>query len=70
MYPNKIFIYTNDDRNRYVTAVRWILEQLRKFLLYANLKKCRFYQEKVRFLGYVLSLKGIRMEDKRIEVVK
>ena len=46
------------------------MEQLRKFLLFANLKKCRFYQDKAWFLGYVVSLKGIRMEDKRLEAVK
>ena len=46
------------------------MEQLRKFSLYANLKKCRFHQDKVWFFGYVVSSKGIRMEDKRIEAVK
>ena len=40
------------------------------FLLYPNLKKCRFHQVEVRFLGYVVSLKGICMEDKQIEAVK
>ena len=47
-----------------------MLEQLRKFLLFANLKKCQFHQKEVWFLGYVVSSKGIRMEDKRIKVVK
>ena len=70
VYLDDIFIYTDDDGNGHVTAVRWVLEQLRKFSLYANLKKCRFHQEEVRFLGYVVSSKGIRMEDERIEAVK
>ena len=70
MYLDNILIYTNDDGDGHVSAVRWVLEQLRKFSLFANLKKCRFHQEEVRFLGYVVSLKGIRMEDKRIEAVK
>ena len=46
------------------------LEQLRKFSLYTNLKKYRFHQDKVRFLGYVVFSKDIRIEDERIEVVK
>ena len=58
-----ILIYTDDDEDGHIAAVRWVLEQLRKFSLYANLKKCRFHQEKVRFLGY-------GMEDERIEAVK
>ena len=70
MYRNDIFIYTNDNRNRHVIAVWWGLEQLWKFLLYANLKKCRFLQEEVWFLGYVVSSKSICMEDEKIEAVK
>ena len=70
VYLDDIFIYTDDDGDGYVTAVRWVLEQLRKFSLYANLKKCQFHQDEVRFLGYVVSSKGIRMEDKQIEAVK
>ena len=70
VYLNDILIYTDDDRDGYISAVQWVLEQLKKFLLFANLKKCRFYQEEVRFLGYVVSSKGIRIEDKRIEAVK
>ena len=70
VYLDDILIYTNDDKDGHVLAVQWVQEQLRKFSLFANLKKCRFYQEEVQFLGYVISLKDIRMEDKRIETVK
>ena len=70
VYLDDILIYTEDDGDGQVAAVQWVLEQLRKFLLYANLKKCQFHQDEVRFLGYVVSSKGIRMEDERIEAVK
>ena len=70
VYLDDILIYTDDDGDGHVSAVRWVLEQLRKFSLFANLKKCRFHQEEVRFLGYVVSSKGIRMEDERIKAVK
>ena len=70
MYLDDFFIYTDDDRDGHVTAVRWVLEQLRKFSLYANLKKCQFYQEEVRFFGYLVSSKSIPMEDKKIKAVK
>ena len=40
VYLDDILIYTDDDGDGHVTAVRWVLKQLRKFLLYANLKKC------------------------------
>ena len=51
-------------------VVRWVLEILGKNGLFANLKKCRFHKDEIRFLGYVVLSQGIRMEDKRIEVVR
>ena len=70
VYLDNIFIYIKDKSEGHVQAGRWVLNQLRKFLLYANLKKCRFYQEEVWFLGYIVSSQGICMEDERIKAVK
>ncbi len=47
-----------------------VLEQLRKHGLYANLKKCRFHEDEVRFLGFVVSAQGIKMEEERIEAIQ
>lgn len=70
MYLDDIFIYTKDPGQGHVKAVRWVLNVLRKHGLFANLKKCRFHKDEVRFLGYVILTHGIRMEDERIEAVK
>ena len=70
VYLDDILIYTEDESEGHVQAVRWVLDQLRKFSLYANLKKCRFHQEEVRFLGYIVSLRGICMEDEKIRAVE
>ena len=47
-----------------------MLDQLRKHLLYANLKKCHFHQDEVRFLEYISSHQGIRMKEKQIKAVR
>ena len=70
VYLDNILIYTDDNGDRYVSAVRWVLEQLRKFFLFANLKKCQFYQEEVWIFGYVVSSKSIRIKDEKIKAVK
>ena len=70
VYLDNIFIYTDDDKKGHIVAIQWVLEQFKKFLLYANLKKCQFHQEEIWFLGYMVSAKGIRIEDKKIEAVK
>ena len=70
VYLDNIFIYTDDNENDYVVAIWLVLEQLIKFLLFANLKKCCFHQDKVWFLGYIISSKGICMEDEKIKAIK
>ena len=47
-----------------------MLEQLRKLSLFVILKKYWFHLDMVWFLGYVISSKDIRIEDKRIEAIK
>ena len=37
--------------------------------MYAKLSKCEFWKDKVAFLGYVISKKGIFVDPKKIEVV-
>ena len=47
VYLDDILIYTDNDGDGYVAAVWWMLEQLKKFLLFANLKNCQYHQEEV-----------------------
>lgn len=69
VYLDDIFIYIESSEEKYLEAVEWVLDQLLKYLLYANLKKCRFYQDKMRFLGYIISYQGICMEEEQIKVI-
>ena len=70
VYLNDILIYINDAGQSHIEAVRWVLNQLQKHSLFAYLKKCRFYQDEVCFLGYKVLSKGINMQAERIEVMK
>ena len=63
VYLNDILIYTKDAGQAHVNAVRWVLNELRKHGLFANLKKCRFHKDEVRFLGYVMSAQRVRIEE-------
>ncbi len=69
MYLNNILIYTKSEGKKDVKAAWWVLEQLQKHLFYANLKKCQFHQEEVRFLGYIVSHQGIQIEEEQIKAV-
>ena len=70
VYLNDILIYTKDPGQLHVEAICWVLDQLRKYFLFANLKKCCFHQDEVCFLGYVVLSKGISIEAEKIEIVK
>ena len=70
VYLDDILIYIKDAGWAHIDVVRWMLNKLRKHGLFANFKKCRFHKDEVRFLGYIVSGKRVRMEDKQIEEVK
>ena len=70
VYLDDILIYTKDPSHPHIEAVYWIPYQLRKYSLFTNLKKCHFHQDKICFLGYIVSSKSISMEVEKIEVVK
>ncbi len=40
LYLNIILIYIKSKEEEYVKAVQWVLNQLQKYILYTNLKKC------------------------------
>ena len=45
IYLDDILIYTEDEGQGHLKAVRWVLDLLRKNSFFANLKKCWFYQD-------------------------
>ena len=59
VYLDSILIYIEDERQGHVEAVQFMLNLLQKNKLFANLKKCRFYQNKVCFLGYLVSAQEV-----------
>lgn len=54
VYPDAIFIYIKDQAEDYWEAMWWVLNYLRKNVLFANLKKYQFHKDKVYFLGYII----------------
>ena len=70
IYLDNILIYTEDPGQAYIETVCCVLENLRRHSFFANLKKCRFHQDEVCFLGYAISPQGVQIEEEKIEVVK
>ena len=56
--------------DEHIDHLRCVLAVLRKEKIYANLKKCSFCMDKVVFLGYVVSAKGIEVDEEKVKVIK
>ncbi len=69
VYLNDILIFFIE-KTDHVNHVKQILERLRKFKLYASLKKCEFFITKVNFLEFVIFIKSISMNSSRIDIIK
>ena len=54
----------------HVTHLRTVLQTLRKERLYANMDKCLFGVDKLVFLGFVVSSKGVHVDDAKINAIK
>jgi hypothetical protein len=69
VYFDDILIYSNSFSD-HVSHVEQVLHILRKEKLYANLPKCNFAQNKLLFLGFVISHNGIEVDTSKIEAIR
>ncbi len=69
IYLNDILIFFVE-KTDHVDHMKQILKRLRKFKLYASLKKCAFFITKVNFLKFVVFTESVSMNLSRINIIK
>jgi len=69
VYLNDIVVYFNN-YEAYTYHVRIVLERLREYKLYINLKKCLFYITSIDFLGFIISVDGVLMEKSWVDAIR
>ena len=69
VYLDDILIYSTDVAEHW-RHVEQVLERLRQFSLFANLKKCQFGTDRVEFLGFIISTDGVEMNPERVATIK
>jgi hypothetical protein len=64
-----VLIYS-DSEEEHVGHVKWIMQRLLEAGLYLKPEKCEFHKETVRYLGLIISTKGISMDEDKVATVK
>ena len=69
VYFDNILVFSKSLKE-HVNHLRAVLQTLRKERLYANMEKCTFGVDKIVFLGFVVSSKGVHVDESKIEAIK
>src|SRR5215471_4800150 len=68
-YLDDVLIYSSGTLEEHIEQVRKVLIRLKDSELYVKLEKCEFHVEETKFLGYIISPKGIAMDPERIKTI-
>ena len=69
VYLDDILVYSLT-RKGHVRHLRLVLERLRKYALYASRKKCRFFTNETKYLGYVINGAGVAIDRSRVATIE
>ena len=68
-YLDDVLIY-NDSEEEHVGHVKRIMQRLLEAGLYLKPEKCEFHKETGRYLGLIISTKGISMDEDKVETIR
>jgi len=69
VYLNDIIVYFNN-YEVYIYYIQIVLERLREYKLYINLKKYSFYITSINFLGFIVSVNGVLIEKSWVDAIR
>ncbi|KAA0066183.1 Ty3/gypsy retrotransposon protein [Cucumis melo var. makuwa] len=68
VFFDDILIYSKDERD-HIEHIERVFLALRRHALFANKKKCSFAQQKIEYLGHVISGEGVEVDPDKIKAV-
>jgi hypothetical protein len=67
-YLDDILIYSNN-LNNHQNYVLKVLEALSEAGLYLKLEKCKFHQQEVKYLGFIISTSSTKMDPAKVATI-
>jgi len=68
VFIDNILVYSKT-REEHANHLRIVLKTLAEHKLYAKLKKCEFWLERVQFLGHIVTKDGISVDPTKVETI-
>ena len=68
VYLDNIIIYSNSEE-KYKKHIKWVLSRLYKENILITVKKYKFYTKKTDFIEFIIKLKQISINLKKIKVI-
>ena len=69
VYLDDILIFSHDEASHH-KALRAVLKQLAKHQLYLWPEKCALFLSSVEFLGHIIDVLGVHVQQAKIDVIK
>lgn len=60
---------TGSNQHQHIKNLKAVLERLRNMGLTVKLSKCRFLQDSVRYLGFIINKDGLRPDPSKLEAI-
>ena len=68
IYLDNIIIYLNS-KKEHKEYIKWVLNRLYKENILVIIEKCKFHTKKTNFIGFIIKLRQINMDLKKIKAI-
>jgi hypothetical protein len=68
-YLDNVLIYIKGTREDYIKKVKLVLRKYEKCDMLFKLEKCTFFVKEVEFLGYIITIESLHMQEFKIREI-
>jgi hypothetical protein len=69
-YLDDVLVYSRGSLEEHVEHVKKVLRKLKEYKLYLQLGKCELYTKETKFLGFIISTEGVKIDLDKVRAVQ